>query len=57
MEPKFKYLLSPENVYILDFGDFQAQIKGEDIMARLYREFKLEEMLKEVDGSQSSEKG
>jgi hypothetical protein len=47
MESKFKYLLIPENTYILDFGDFKAEVRGEDILARLYREINLEKLMAE----------
>jgi hypothetical protein len=42
MESKFKYLLTPENVYIMDFGDFQAQATGQQIMDQLRRIYLLE---------------
>lgn len=40
-QPKFKYILSPENTYIVDFGDFVSEVSGADIMSRLRREFAL----------------
>lgn len=30
--PKFKYFLSPENTYIIDYGDRAVEIKGAKIM-------------------------
>jgi hypothetical protein len=54
MNPKFKYLLSPENIYIIDFGDFKAEVTGQEIMNRIYRELNLEKTFTE---DQSSSKG
>lgn len=31
-QPKFKYILSPENTYVIDFGDFVYEIRGSEIM-------------------------
>jgi hypothetical protein len=42
---KFKYFLSPENNYVIDYGDFSVEITGAEIMSRLYREFHLERLL------------
>ena len=39
-QPKFKYMLSPENTYIIDFGDYVAEIKGANIMTILYEYLK-----------------
>lgn len=35
-QPKFKYILSPENTYVIDFGDFVYEIKGSEIMNILH---------------------
>lgn len=37
---KFKYFLSPENTYIIDFGDIVAEIKGAEIMSIVYNHIK-----------------
>jgi hypothetical protein len=37
-QPKFKYILSPENTYVVDFGNLVHEISGADIM-KLIREF------------------
>lgn len=34
-QSKFKYLLSPENTYIIDFGDFIYEVKGAEIMNKI----------------------
>lgn len=31
-QPKFKYILSPENTYIIDFGDYVIELSGARIM-------------------------
>ena len=36
IQPKFKYILSPENTYIIDYGDFVYEISGAEIMKRIY---------------------
>ncbi|NBU99918.1 MAG: hypothetical protein EBS31_00385 [Burkholderiaceae bacterium] len=33
--PKFKYFLSPENTYIIDYGDTAVEITGARIMTIL----------------------
>lgn len=32
-QPKFKYILSPENTYVIDFGDYVYEIRGSEIMS------------------------
>jgi hypothetical protein len=32
---KFKYILSPENTYIVDFGDLTVEILGSEIMSMI----------------------
>ena len=32
IKPNFKYMLNPDNLYIVDFGDFSAEIYGKDII-------------------------
>ena len=34
-QSKFRYLLSPENTYIIDFGDFIYEVKGAEIMNKI----------------------
>lgn len=50
---KFKYILNPDNVYILIFEGYRgepvkAEIKGSDIIARLRRDYLLDDMLDSV---------
>jgi hypothetical protein len=49
VQSKFKYILSPENTYILDYGDFVAEIKGSEIMAFMRREYYLQNLLQDLD--------
>jgi len=37
-QKKFKYLLSPENTYLIDYGDFTVEIGGSEIMKILMLE-------------------
>ena len=48
-QSKFKYILSPENTYILDYGDFVAEIKGSELMAFLRKEYYLQNLLQDLD--------
>jgi hypothetical protein len=48
-QSKFKYILSPENTYIIDYGDFVAEIKGSEIMSFMRREYYLKNLLQELD--------
>lgn len=48
-QSKFKYILSPENTYIIDYGDFVAEIKGSEIMAVMRREYYLKDLIQELD--------
>jgi hypothetical protein len=48
-QSKFKYILSPENTYVLDYGDFTAEVKGSDIMAFMRRDFYLQNLLEDLD--------
>jgi hypothetical protein len=48
-QSKFKYILSPENTYILDYGDFTAEVKGSEIMSFLRRQYYLENLLQDLD--------
>ena len=48
-QSKFKYILSPENTYIIDYGDFVAEIKGSEIMAFMRRDFYLQNLLEDLD--------
>jgi hypothetical protein len=51
-QSKFKYILSPENTYIIDFGDFVAEVTGAHIMDHLRRELYLEHLwLNDTDTS------
>lgn len=45
-QSKFKYMLSPENTYIIDYGDFVYEVKGSEIMAMLRREAWLDDFFK-----------
>lgn len=46
---KFKYLLSAENVYLIEYERFTAEITGAEIMKILY-EYKYEDYDQRVDG-------
>ena len=48
-QSKFKYILSPENIYIIDYGDFVAEIKGSELMAFLRKEYYLQNLLQDLD--------
>jgi len=48
-QSKFKYILSPENTYIIDYGDFVAEIKGSEIMSFMRREYYLKNLLHNLD--------
>ena len=50
---KFKYLLSPDSLYIVVFdgyrgGPVTAEIRGSDIIARLRREYLLEDLIENL---------
>lgn len=49
VQPKFKYILSPENTYMIDYGDFVAEIKGSEIMSFLRREYYLQDLATKLD--------
>ena len=38
-QTKFKYFLSPENTYIIDYGDSAVEISGAQIMELIKKEF------------------
>lgn len=44
-QSKFKYLLSPENTYIIDYGDFSYEILGSEIMRIIRAEKLLDELI------------
>lgn len=45
-EPKFKYLISPDNTYVIQWDDGHVlQIKGDHIMSYFRREAVLQEWL------------
>jgi hypothetical protein len=48
-QPKFKYMISPENTYILDYGDFVAEIKGSALMEFLRKQYYLQNLLEDLD--------
>lgn len=48
-QKKFKYIISPENTYILDYGEFHSEITGAEIMSILYREKYLDYVVKTQD--------
>ena len=37
---KFKYFLSPENTYIIDFGDMVVEISGAQIMKLIENKYR-----------------
>jgi hypothetical protein len=49
-EPKFKYLISPDNTYMLVYDDlgYTLQITGKDILAYMREKAKLDQ-LKEIE--------
>lgn len=38
-QPRFKYILSPENTYIVDYGDTVVEISGAQIMELIEKGF------------------
>lgn len=60
---KFKYILHPDNVYIVVFDGYRgepvrAEIKGSEIIAKLRREYLLEDLIVNVenDGREDTSK-
>jgi hypothetical protein len=57
---KFKYLLSPDNLYIVVFDGYRgepvtAEIRGSDIIARLRREYLLEDLIENLANEKQEE--
>lgn len=48
-EPKFKYIISPDNTYLLAYPDLDChlQLKGSDILAYFRREAALQQAMAE----------
>lgn len=46
---KFKYLLSPDNVYLIEYENFTAEITGAEIMKILY-DYKYEDYDQKSEG-------
>jgi hypothetical protein len=60
---KFKYILHPDNVYIVVFDGYRgepvkAEIKGSEIISKLRREYLLEDLIVNVenDGREDTSK-
>lgn len=54
MNNKFKYLLFPDQTYLVEFTDydgkiFQVEIPGDEIVAKLRREYALDNFLEKLD--------
>lgn len=41
----FKYILSPENTYIIDYGDVAYEVKGSRIMEIIRKESQLDDLV------------
>lgn len=48
-DSKFKYFLSPENIYVIDYGDISVQVSGAQIMAQIRRSVLAERMFSDYD--------
>ena len=51
---KFKYILHPDNLYIIVFDGYRgepvtAEVRGSEIIAKLRREYLLEDLMKQLD--------
>lgn len=51
---KFKYILSPDNVYIIVFDGYRgepvtAEVRGSEIIAKLRREYLLEDLINNLE--------
>jgi hypothetical protein len=57
MESKFKYLLMPENMYILDFGNFRSEATGKQILDLIEREFYLNHLFEEQEAKNKQGEG
>lgn len=54
MSNKFRYLLFPDQIYLVEFTDydgkiFQVEIPGNEIVAKLRREYALDNFLEKLD--------
>lgn len=52
-QSKFKYIIFPEQTYVLDYGDFVGEVKGFEILAHLRRESYLSSLLNRDDREDS----
>lgn len=57
---KFKYLLNPDNLYIIVFEGYRgepvsAEVRGSDIIAKLRREYLLEDLIANTEGEGGEE--
>ena len=48
-QSKFKYLLSPENTYIIDYGEFTYEISGAEVMEIVRQSKYLDDLLANED--------
>lgn len=54
-ESKFKYLIFPDQVYILEWDDLKVEVTGEEIMAQFRRESYLDHLMSKIDEQNKSE--
>ena len=54
-QSKFKYILSPENTYIVDYGDLVYEVKGSLIMEIIRKEAKLDDFIQSSEGIDHSD--
>lgn len=48
-QSKFKYLIFPDQVYILEWDDLKVEVTGQEILAQFRRESYLEHLIKSID--------
>ena len=49
MIDKFRYSVLPDKTYVLKFDNFQVEVKGQEILDRLYREYHVEHLWDDLD--------
>jgi hypothetical protein len=59
---KFKYILHPDNVYIIVFEGYRgepvtAEIKGSEIISKLRREYLLEDLILNMENDEREDTG
>ena len=54
-QSKFKYLIFPDQTYILEWDDgLKAEVKGEDILAQFRRESYLDKLINQIDDNNTN---